>query len=352
MTTALQAEANRRNGGLSKGPVSNSGKAVSRSNALTHGLSGAGVVLPPDEAEEVARREAECIQVFRPVNVAELFHARQYALESVRVERCQKIERALRKNLARRGSDPDAWDEDRRFDAEETAARLGRDPARTVRRLRQTLQGCEWLIERWEGLERAVAPGRGPWDDAQRTLALDLLGLPEPLRNAPTPADPGEASDAGATQRTLASAHLADLRRLRDRVLLVRDDDDRYDAVCGVETGEGALQKALKLIRRYESECRRRLDRSLHLLLSGRLMPGVADARGPQPPLVAPTSPEPPPPLPPAPPEPEAKRPEPEIEPSEKDLRPRGNRRWRKEQKRRQSREVEACPSARANSSP
>ena len=45
MTTALKIAANRRNAKRSTGPRTEAGKAISRRNALTHGLTSAKLVL-------------------------------------------------------------------------------------------------------------------------------------------------------------------------------------------------------------------------------------------------------------------------------------------------------------------
>ena len=58
MTSQARIDANRRNAQLSTGPTSDSGKELSRRNALKHGLSGRGVVLPEREAEAVNARVA------------------------------------------------------------------------------------------------------------------------------------------------------------------------------------------------------------------------------------------------------------------------------------------------------
>jgi hypothetical protein len=275
VATEAQVLANRQNARQSTGPKTAEGKAVSRGNGRTHGLAGGGVALEPDEAAEVARRTIEWAAVFRPVNRVEAFHVAQYALEGVRAERCQAEERVLRQRLALRAADRESWDEDRRLEAEEIGARLARDPARVVRRLRQTPQGCDWLISRWDGLARVLAPGR-PWDDAQRGLALDLLGVPATLRGGPTAADPGDGPIEFAPQAALAAGQAAELRRLRDAVLRPRDDDDRAIAMQGIDPGDAAASRALRLVRRYESACQRRMARSLQLLLGGRLIPPLA----------------------------------------------------------------------------
>src|SRR5258707_483910 len=58
MASEAQIAANRRNGNLGKGPVTDDGKAKSRMNAIKHGLTGAGVA-ENDTIAAVDARKAE-----------------------------------------------------------------------------------------------------------------------------------------------------------------------------------------------------------------------------------------------------------------------------------------------------
>jgi hypothetical protein len=340
MTTLRQIEANRRNAQKSTGPAE-AGKLVSRGNALKHGLAGDGVVLPDDETERVEKRMAECAAVIRPACPLEAFYVAQMAVEGVRVERCQREERAL---LLRRAAWAESgWDEDRRLSAEETGARLSRDPARVVRRLRQTAQGCDWLRERWQALANSLETGR-PWDEARRGLALDLLGVPPALREGLTLVDPAPGEDAVEHQAALAAGRIAELDELKAEVMEDRDVIERDAAVEGTGPGDAATERLLAFTRRYESACQRRLDRAMHLLLAGRLMertlPAVVErsARPSEPKSSA---------VPPSRPEPAVadRATEPDPQPAATEPR-KGNRRWRRAQQRQaRERDRRATPS-------
>ena len=78
------------------------------------------------------------------------------------------------------------WDADRRREADERAAGLARRPHEVARKLEATLQGCELMLQWWAGLSGSLV-GHGAWTDAQRSLALDLLGVRRELRDAATP---------------------------------------------------------------------------------------------------------------------------------------------------------------------
>src|SRR5262249_30999417 len=141
------------------------------------------------------RRAEKWATVMKPVDPIEAWFVGQLAVESVRVERCQGDERVLMVRQALHAES--GWDEDRRLAAEELGAGLSNNPALVVRRLRQTSQGCDWLVEHWQGLERALK-AEGRWDDRQRALALDLLGVSPELRDGPTPLDPSPGDDTPA----------------------------------------------------------------------------------------------------------------------------------------------------------
>jgi hypothetical protein len=150
-----------------------------------------------------------------------------------------------------------------------------------VRRLRQTLQGAEWLLGRWTGLAALVARGN-PWGDPQRRLALDLLGTPGELREGSTPLDledgdaPAPAVSLAAHQARLAETQLAELNGLCESLLRRRDADERNSAAMGVSVGFGPLMKEIAALRRYEASCQRRLLKLMGLLLSGKLIGPLA----------------------------------------------------------------------------
>src|SRR5262249_899036 len=155
-------------------------------------LAGKGDVLPAEDLALVAERTAAYRADLRPATAHEEALVAQLAVDSVRLERCRDHFAVLCHEYAQRAAL--CWDEDRRLEAGRLAARLARAPAQTSRLLRRTKQGCELLIERWEGLERVLREA-GTWTDPQRALALDLLGVPAELRAGTTAVDPppGEA---------------------------------------------------------------------------------------------------------------------------------------------------------------
>src|SRR4051794_10419691 len=86
-TSQARIDANRCNAQKSTGPKTEEGKEKSRANALKHGLSGAGIVLPADDAAEVERRSAAFARELNATGEVGHALARRAALSSVRMER-------------------------------------------------------------------------------------------------------------------------------------------------------------------------------------------------------------------------------------------------------------------------
>jgi hypothetical protein len=130
--------------------------------------------------------------------------------------------------------------------------------------LEQSLHGCELLIERWEGLGRVLCEV-GNWDDSQRSMALNLLGVPIELRVGTTAVDPPEGGtlDAGTFRLGVVEGELKRLRSRKAEAFDRLDDHDRESAMAGI----GAeLSKPLRLLERYESACFRRQQAALRIL--------------------------------------------------------------------------------------
>src|SRR6516165_6778988 len=264
MTTARQIEASRKNGSLSRGPTSAEGRARSRANSLKHGLAGEGVVLTPEDADAVAQRMIAWRDDFRPVGEQQEWLFEQLVVSSVRLDHCRLLEAALLDDQALRAAV--SWDEDRGLAAEETAAGLSKRPALVCRRLRQTAQGCEWLLNRWRVLGAILEEG-GSWTEAQAALAADLLGIDPAFRDVPV-VGPGDEAELVAEQ-------VASLQAYKDRVLDGLDASEREAAERGLPV---APSRALERLRRYEAACFRRLQWAEKLLPRQSREPVAAEA--------------------------------------------------------------------------
>ena len=119
MATMRQINANKQNSLLSTGPKSELGKYVSSRNALKHGLTGRTLIMPDEEMDAVAEREAQWHSSFRPFEAFDCWLVETVAVQSVRVDRCRWHEADARERAARCSAD--FWDEQRRLAAAELA---------------------------------------------------------------------------------------------------------------------------------------------------------------------------------------------------------------------------------------
>lgn len=204
---------------------------------------------PMEEAEEGRLRAEEWNGSLRPWDCFGLFLVAQAAANSLRVERCQHHDRLIRELQAERASTD--WDADRRVAAEDLGAKLSAQPSRIARRLERTKHGCEWLLDRWKGLSAAL-DARGDWDEKQRLLALDLLGTPLELRDAPTPVD--------ADLESRKALVVAQVERLSARLAGGLERLDRLER-SAAEQGFGPdTDGELAAVRRHERFSVRRLE--------------------------------------------------------------------------------------------
>jgi hypothetical protein len=302
MATEAQINSNLQNSRSSTGPRTASGKDASKRNSCRHGLAGSGDVVCPADRAKVEARAAALREEFRPGSEIERTLVEQMAVDSVRMDRCRESYLVLCQDQANRAAL--CWDEDRRAEAEEIASRLGRDPSRSRSRLEQNRHGSELLINRWEGLGRILRQG-GTWDDSQRSLALDLLGVPTELRTGTTSVDPSGTLEAGAFRLGVVDGELERLRGRKAKAFDLLDEHDRESAEAGIAA---ELSKPLRLLERYESACFRRQQAALRILND---RPRSAEPVAPRP--VAERRPAaPPPPAAPTRPAPTTSRPEPD----------------------------------------
>jgi hypothetical protein len=235
------------------GPRTPEGKARSRCNALKHGLR-AKLVLPKEFQEALDRRSQDLVGEFGPRTVYETFLVGDIARGTLRVERCGElglIEAQRRIDCAEL-----CWDDNRRAEAETSAAKLHQNPSQTVWTLRLTRQGKELLIERWSGLAEALRQNGG-WTEDQRALALDLLGTPPELRDVGWPI-PRTADVATLTK--LVERQLDELRSTCADAATELDKCDRERALMGLPV---VAERGAATLQRLEAECRRDLRKAL-----------------------------------------------------------------------------------------
>ena len=225
-------EANRLNSQKSTGPRSAQGRATSRKNSLKHGLTAKTLLSP----QEVAATEG--------MGPVALHVATEIVLLTTRIELAQQVEERERGLASMRATQ--CWEEDRAADAERLAARLAKRPEKVARQLRQTIQGCELMIGRWEMLREAAAQPGG-WTEIHQALAFDLQGIPLHYRFVPTPA---------AQQNAVVDREVHALQVLQSQ-LIPCDAFERDSARQGLSnTASPGLRNAI----RYEAALTRRLQ--------------------------------------------------------------------------------------------
>ncbi len=155
--SAVRLAANRANALKSTGPRTVGGKEASRRNALTHGLSGRGIVIPGEDENEVAVRiEALEPELAPEGDVMARLLVRQVAVLTVRHERGFRHESATLAERMRQAAD--SYDDARRAAAEQLLDRIAIEPATSHRRLMATPEGVDCLLGRLRALRATAAP--------------------------------------------------------------------------------------------------------------------------------------------------------------------------------------------------
>ena len=234
--SAARLAANRANALKSTGPKSPAGKLASRRNSLKHGLTGQGVVVPDEDAAEIAARfEQFQAELAGDGSATTRFLAERLAVLSVRLDRSVRHEFAATAERVRRAGE--AFDQaqsaipetgapvvaaetgvDRRTEAQRLAL-VAADPAtllarkyeaateraifRTLREIRthRAAQAATCL-----DLTLPTLPAPQP-QVARQTADRLLLGSFEPELSAPVTAPVGATISVGKTPQRGRSAY-------------------------------------------------------------------------------------------------------------------------------------------------
>ena len=249
--------ANRANAQKSCGPNSAEGKARSRQNALKHGLSGSGIVVPEEDRGRFEGRLDRWAEEVGAEGDLERYLVSRAALASVRLDRCSRFEVASldrQRRRARRRCDEGL---DRVADVDAHGARLAADPVAALAGLSRTAAGCDQLLTWWAWL-RADLDGWGHWEPKNLDFARSLLGLPK----RPTVASPPPV--AAFWRAALESAAEPDPRELARFLGLPRGADDRIAEALGrrrpPEVARAALIRRIDRIIARLGRRRARLD--------------------------------------------------------------------------------------------
>ena len=217
-----------------------------------------------DELTEIDARRAEWLAHYPPADVQDAWILDQLVVNTVRLKRCIYHESRLLNHEADRARL--CWNDDRRLAAEELASKLSKKPAVIAQKLRKSKQGCELLIDRWEALARILSD-RKEWTAPQRSLALDLLGVPPDLRDGLAPFDPPPHADAVPFTLAFIQDELESLNRRLTMVLNQLDASSQSAAAVGLSPEVSPAQAAL---RRFESACNTRFRWAFNLFMKRR----------------------------------------------------------------------------------
>jgi hypothetical protein len=175
-TSQKRIDANRINASRSTGPRTDAGKSRSKYNNLSHGeCARTLVVLPGEDAEQIARDAEETVQNLAAGSEAERQLALEYQATIETIKRCRKAEGAalnLKINEIRdQAADGPA------AEVATLGARLldGQDLDSTLEQLRKTAAGCVFLKNQWLILSKHL-DSFSSFNPMQRVLAIRLCG--------------------------------------------------------------------------------------------------------------------------------------------------------------------------------
>jgi len=177
MTCSLkQIEANRKNAQKSTGPKTPEGKERSRANGLKHGLTGAGVVVPTEDAEKLDERFAALEAELKPSGELARSLVSRVALLLIRMERSAEHEAKSIANRMRKAEA--AFDDARLAEMENYYSWIAAEPATNARRLRMTPEGIKRIHAVLEDLRADLLDPMGHrWDWSRCEQLHHLIGL-------------------------------------------------------------------------------------------------------------------------------------------------------------------------------
>jgi hypothetical protein len=270
-----QLGANRRNSLKSKGPTTPEGKSKSRRNGLKHGMTGAGVVIADEDVEALDERFEAFETALKPVNDVARFLTQRAALLSVKLDRSAR-EEAARINLDMLEAE-EVEEEARALDFEYLTNSFADHPGESVRKLRRSEEGINWLIEQWRMARlRLLGKCGNEWSvetflhlqgrnlatsDGSRVVALcrAICGHYGRLEPSDLPAPERQAA-AKAELVTIIDREIAGLEEAHKAI-----DPERF---AKIKAGAAAraifnASKDATLARKYEANAERMLHQTL-----------------------------------------------------------------------------------------
>jgi hypothetical protein len=170
-----QLLANQANALRSTGPTSAEGKAISRRNALKHGLTAEVVPMAGEDPETL---DSECqawVKELAPTSLVAKRLAEGAFRSFVLLQRCHRAADSRMASRVRRARE--LWEADRTREVSQAIEEMKSSRACGVARLRTTAEGCAWLIAGFETLSYNLQIGG--WDMDQYERTLELCGIDE-----------------------------------------------------------------------------------------------------------------------------------------------------------------------------
>jgi hypothetical protein len=142
-----RAEVNRRNGRMSKGPVTEAGKIRASRNALKTGCQATVHHLDSEDPALIRARYALWELYYQPESPAAHHLLNENVRATLRLDRCEAATQSLvNTQLADASTD---WRRAREQDIKDLSCVLAFDPALHLRELKASSMGCDWLVSRW-----------------------------------------------------------------------------------------------------------------------------------------------------------------------------------------------------------
>ncbi len=174
--SSAQLESNKKNACLAKGPVSAEGKCRSRANSYKHGLTGEGVVLSHEDAEQFDDLRDTLTVDMKPKNAQASHCISRLALLMLKMTRGALHEKkCIEHNMRQAEIEFDAARQD---EVDHLHSWIANEPATNARRLRRTPEGIDQLIRAIKGLLDDLSHPYGMrWGWSHCDRLHHLLGL-------------------------------------------------------------------------------------------------------------------------------------------------------------------------------
>ena len=199
MTSAKQAESNRRNASKSTGPKTAEGKAASSLNALRHGLRSRTFMQPGDDQEEYNQLCADLQDALKPQDRPEQLLLEKMAIAEWQLVRLQRSEYILlldQHGIIDAGHIP-LFDRLSQFQArlERTSIRVYKELLQLakIRQQQQDNQPVKEVIVRWVDNYASKPAAAPPTEDPSSTASPAPPLAPSPTQ-FPKPAQPLESN--------------------------------------------------------------------------------------------------------------------------------------------------------------